>query len=168
MRFKWYRFGTYLAVGLIFFGAWATYNYTTYVTNEKVAQVQIAENNQIINETVADIEVEQQTLQNIQRVMAPPPPISSGMAMSIPDNDPVVDELQARIDKLEEDKKALEKERSYIKKTILDSFNVFKGIRTDNPLVNAIIIPIFLYFMKKLIDLLFRKMEDRHEHKHAI
>ena len=162
MKFKWWRFGAYLAIGLICFGTWAMYNYSTYVTHEQVAQTQIAENYQIIEETQDEISMEQHDLRMVQEVMSPPAPRESVPARA-PASDPMNDELQARIDKLEDEKEALEREKHYIKQAILDSVSVFKGVKVDNPLVNAIIIPIFLYIMKKLIDLLFCRLEEKHE-----
>lgn len=188
MKFKWWRFGTYLTIGLLCFGTWVSYNYNTYVVNGQVAQMEIEENYQIIEETQEELSLEQHDLRMVQEIMSPQsataepsrrlsraPSALSAPSGSFaasrptpPSSDPMRDELQARIDRLEDEKEALEREKHYIKQAILDSVSVFKGIKVDNPLVNAIIIPIFLYIMKKLIDMLFRRLEEKHEEANAI
>jgi hypothetical protein len=186
MRFKWWKFGMFLAIGLTVFGTWATYNYTTYVANQEYAQEQIYENVSMIEETVYEIEEEQMELRMVQEVVsapvpvsehrmesrvlsresapAPPPPVESRAPAS---TDPMYDELQARIDELEREKEELKREKHYIRQAIEDSVSVFKGVKVDNPLVNAIIIPIFLYLMKKLLDFGFARLEDWYEEKHG-
>lgn len=187
MKFKWWRFGAYLAVGLFVFGTWATYNYSTYVAQEQEAEKEIAVNVAMIEETVNEINVEQRELRMVQEVYREPPAMSmemesprsgyGGMTEAAPappaarapaSVDPVEIELQARIDSLEAEKEELLQEKHYIKQAILDSVSVFKGVKVDNPLVNAIIIPIFLYIMKKLLDFGFRRLEDWYEEKHAV
>jgi hypothetical protein len=166
---------------------WGTVNYMNYQQVELAINEKTVKNERIIAETISEIEVEQHELRMVQMVVANPPPVeppsASAMILSresarapasippppaaTPEIDPMMAELQARIDALEEEKEELKKEKSIIKTAIEDSISVFSGIKVENPLVNAIIIPIFLYLIKKLLDFGFVRLEEWYEDKHG-
>jgi hypothetical protein len=166
MRFKWYRFAVYLIVGIFCFGLWVSYNYSNYTQSTERGQAKIEKNIALIDETTKDITIEVGNLKMVQQEIEE---AEEGPQRSPASIDPLKQELESRIAELEREKLELERDKFYIKSVIEDSVSVFKGIKVDNPLVNSIIIPIFLYIMKKLIDMVFVRLEEWHNRReHAV
>lgn len=170
------KFLTYLTVGLCILGGWGYVNYTNYTVKEQRAQV-ISENVTIINEVVEEIETEQQMLRMEQRVAPPSEPMPSrfpmlsresapltAVAPSPPNTSSRFDALEARILELEEEKEVLKAEKTDIKNQVTEMLSIFK-LDYESPLVNAIVIPVILYFMKKMFDLIFARIEERLHHR---
>lgn len=174
-KFSIVKFITYLTIGLCVLGSWGYVNYTNYTVNEHRAQVEITENVTMINEVVEEIEIEQNMLRMEQQV-APPethamrlPPMSresrapASVAPTPPNTSSRFDALEARILELEAEKEELKAEKMDIKEQIKETFNLFK-LDYENPMVNAVVIPVLLYFLKKLLDLGFARIEERLHH----
>ena len=158
-KFNIIKFFTYLTIGLCILGSWGYLNYANYTIKEHLAQVQIVENVTMINETVEDIEIKQDMLRTEQRV-APVPMLALESAPTTVNR---FDRLERRIIELEKEKAELKSEKIDIKARIREAFSLFK-FDYENPMVNAIGIPILLYFFKKLFDLVFARFEERLSH----
>lgn len=78
--------------------------------------------------------------------------------------EPIVDKLQNRIDELEKEKQAYLSEKGHIAKEIEDVMTLFK-IDAKNPFINIVLLPMFAYFFKKLIDFGFKRLEEKFYHE---
>ena len=174
-KLKKLRYATYLAIGLTVFCVWAGANYYNYTVNQQQAQVQITENVTMIDDTVLDIEMEQHSLERVQRRLETPPP-SSGITNSLsrlhspnavaPTMAPTVvvnDALQDRIDQLEAEKKQLEAEKKEIVIDIQSFYDIFT-FGAGNPMVNIVVLPLLFYVGKRTLGILFDKLEEKYEH----
>lgn len=150
-KFNFVKLITYLFCGLLLLGGFGVYNFYKYEHNEYQKKAAITENVAIINSTVEDISTEQNTLRRVQRIYQPAPagPVSGEYA-----------ELQARIERLEAEKKALEVEKKEVVGEIKNMFDIFK-FNTGNPFINIVLLPFFAYFIKKVLDFLFARLEDK-------
>lgn len=161
-KFNIFKFVTYLFCGLLILGGFGVYNFYKYEHVESTIQAVIAENVSMIEDSVADINSEQSTLRHVQRIYAPPMVTGEVMAMGPTNNEYA--ELQARIEKLEAEKKALEESKTEVVGEIKSMFDIFK-FDTGNPFINIVFLPFVAYSIKKILDFLFARLEERaHEH----
>ena len=70
-------------------------------------------------------------------------------------------ELEARILELEVEKLRLEKEEKELVEDIKGLFDIFTP-NIQNPLLNIVILPILAYLFKKMLDFIFRRLEERY------
>ena len=189
-KFNVIKFLTYLTFGLCILGGWGYVNYTNY-TIQQHQQQSLSENVVMITDEVQNIEVEQDILRHVQtsipfeRNVAPigapflalemPDGAVASAQPPPPDNrisDARFDLLEERILELEAEKEELKAEKTDIKAQIAEMFSIFK-LDYENPMVNALVIPVLLYFFKRLFDLIFNRIEERlhhrfEEHEHEV
>lgn len=181
-RLNIYRIATYIFFVVMVVGAWGSYNYINYLRVEHAKEMEIKENVNMIKETVNDINKIQTRLsieQNeiINEIVSNAPPAASA-ERTIPENNhthyrerrPIYDpeeginrinELQDKIDRLEAEKIQFEQDKYDISKQIQNVFTVFK-LNASNPLINVIFLPLVGYFLKKLIDFGFARIEEKY------
>ena len=86
-----------------------------------------------------------------------PPTITDLEVLS---DNPMVDELQSRIDELEKEKMEYKNEKSIIITEILDVVKLMKW-DIGNPLINIVMLPLLLYIGKKILDILFKIFDKK-------
>ncbi len=146
----------YIIGALLLVITWLGINYINYTDNQTSAKAEIQSNVDFINEVVFEIDIEQRSLEGVQKTLT---------KMSIPSegghiNSPLHNELQKRIDALETEKVGYEEEKGIITKEIMDYVKLMKW-NTGNPLINIVILPLLLYFGKKSLDVLFKLFEKK-------
>lgn len=170
-KFSIARFSTYLIMGLSLLGTWGGYNYNNYSYSEEVANTAISEEVVVIEESVEAIETEQQVLRQVQHIyskedrgnksrfsaLMEESPVAS--AAPAPEN-PIVDELESRIEELENEKIALEESKTSIINEIREFTSIFK-LNANNPMINIVVLPLLLYGGKKLLDILFKYLDKK-------
>ena len=189
VKFKKHKFISYLTIGLTLFVCWAGINYYSISQQEQST----LQNVQMIEEEVVAIQVEQYQLMEEQLVIieeiptatASRPPRGGSLisridptiapVMAAPTPTPMVIspeeerfvELDNEIAEREEIEAELLAELEAEKITLGESFLGLKQISkmdVTNPIVNILILPLVGWFIKRLIDFGFARLEDRYDH----
>ena len=168
----------YLIAVVVLLVLWGGFNFYNYTTNQQVAQASIQENIEFIDDVVDEISTKQQSLRLVQRTLvdvsnnhkmasipSPSPSTSDVSPPTITDlevlsDNPMVDELQSRIDELEKEKMEYKNEKSIIITEILDVVKLMKW-DIGNPLINIVMLPLLLYIGKKILDILFKIFDKK-------
>lgn len=153
-----------LYIGLLIFTilSWGGLNYANYSINTNEQKVMVIENGSFIDEVVNDISIEQQHLESTQMVKDPLnelvgiPKTLDKSKMSVGETPAHFVEIQLEINELEKEKVEYLEEKKTLRMVISKQLGVFNGWDINNPLVNIVILPLLLYFGKKVLDLLFR------------
>lgn len=155
---KKYRLFTYIFIGIVLVSGWSYINYTNYVKTNQSISAQISLNNDLVNSSVMDIEVEQRLLRDVQRVYSHMKSSTDSDLMREPS--PEIVELQSRINKLESEKQRYLSKKNFINKKIRKNMTLFK-MDEKNPIINIVLLPLLAYFFKKIVDLGFRRLEKK-------
>jgi len=161
-------------IGFVIFTilSWGGVNYANYYINHNLTEQTIRENVEFIDQAVDDISTEQKNLKETEAVLENLPkgvnPFISEMSTvapnidlkdaSQPDNT-LVSELRQRINKLEMEKQEYMASKTHIVQTVADRMNIFKW-DIKNPLLNVVILPLVLYFGKRVLDIIFRLISN--------